>query len=361
MRAACLVMLMACHSHDHDHDHDHVHDHDSDAIVDPTDPATPDAIESLDLFQAVAIPLLDEERLAPIVAGRPAVVRGSASVSGNLVLSLELTTGGTAETFSSGSDLVVEIPATSVATDTRWSATLTDGGTVVQRVPATGGLELGAIETGPLHVRVVPYQVDGKVPDTSAAVIEGMRTALYAVYPVTEVTIDVDEVQVWTEAYDLGSINVAVGVRQETAMGAGEVPWNTYYYAIANGGLDSRDDYMGITGTSEDGGGGSLVRAYFAAGAAFGDQRSEDTLIHEMGHVHGLEHAPCDGESNVDRDYPYAEAAIGVEGYDLRTGTFVPADSKDMMSYCYPRWISPYHYALLAEHVVAAQDYEGYR
>ena len=32
-----------------------------------------------------------------------------------------------------------------------------------------------------------------------------------------------------------------------------------------------------------------------------------------------------------------------------------------MMSYCYPRWISPYQYNLLVDHVIGAQDYAGYQ
>jgi hypothetical protein len=30
------------------------------------------------------------------------------------------------------------------------------------------------------------------------------------------------------------------------------------------------------------------------------------------------------------------------------------------MGYCYPRWVSDYHYAKLAEHVVAARSFTGF-
>lgn len=140
---------------------------------------------------------------------------------------------------------------------------------------------------------------------------------------------------------------------------AGEVGWDVYYYGMVSG-VASRDEFEGITGTSESGGDGELVRAYFAAGAAFGDQKSEDTLIHEIGHTHRLLHTPCDGEDDPDPAYPYAGGEIGVEGYDFRTGAFVPADTPDLMAYCFPRWISDYNYAKLAEHVARAQSYAGF-
>jgi hypothetical protein len=31
------------------------------------------------------------------------------------------------------------------------------------------------------------------------------------------------------------------------------------------------------------------------------------------------------------------------------------------MSYCFPRWVSDYSYAKLAEHVANAQDYAGFQ
>ncbi|MCA9491172.1 MAG: hypothetical protein KC621_14680 [Myxococcales bacterium] len=331
-------------------------------------------VSDLAFFQAVEVPVLSEgqvvpatDRNAPLVVGRQAVVRAhldpAEGWSGSDVrLELDLTSGGATRTFTAlggPGDLVVEVPADAMTEDATWSARLVDDGTVVQALPASGPALLDAMVTGPLRVHLVPFEVDGFVPDTSPAVVDGYRAALMAVYPVTDVQLDVGPVEVWSGAFDLGDINVRVGQIQEEAMFAGDVPWNVYYYGMATG-VSSRDDYDGITGTSEDGGDEAPVRAYFAAGAAFGDQRSEDTLIHEIGHTHRLEHAPCGGASDADPDFPYADGVIGVEGYDLRTKSFVPADHADMMGYCYPRWISDHNYARLAEHVANAQDYAGY-
>jgi hypothetical protein len=340
-----------------------------------TNPTTA-TLRDVDLFQSVQVPLirdhtpvLTSDRTAPIIAGRQAVLRARLDVPADwtatdLTLQVELTSWGETHSFEATvedppSDLIVAIPADAITPTTRYTLTLSEDNTVHERYPDDGEASLDPQTTGPLDLRLVPFEVNGFTPDTSPAVLNGLRDALFAVYPVTDVVISVAEVQVWEGEPDLGDINVRVGELQETAMIAGEVSWRTYYYGMVTG-VASREAYEGITGTSEHGGDQELVRAYFAAGAAFGDQRSEDTLIHELGHVHGLLHAPCDGEDNTDPGYPYAEGAIGVEGWDLRTGTFVPADAKDMMAYCYPRWISDYNYAKVADHVEAAQSYAGY-
>ncbi|MCB9683630.1 MAG: hypothetical protein H6735_01155 [Alphaproteobacteria bacterium] len=342
----------------------------------PATGSTPSAdggLSDLAFFQAVEVPVLSageqvpaSDRNAPLVVGRQAVVRARMEPgegwSAEVRLELDLASGGVVRTFAAvgvPDTLVVEIPADAMTEDATWSARVLDQGAVVATAPADGPTALGAKVTGPLRLHLVPFEVDGFVPDTSPSVVEGYRAALMAVYPVTDVELDVGPVEVWTGPFDLGDINVRVGQLQEEAMFAGEEDWNVTWYGMATG-VATRDEYEGITGTSEDGGDGELVRSYFAAGAAFGDQKSEDTLIHEIGHTHRLMHAPCNDPSDPDPDFPYADGTIGVEGYDFRTKSFVPADHADMMGYCFPRWISDYDYAKLAEHVARAQDYQGY-
>lgn len=330
------------------------------------------SITDVSLFQAVEVPLwasgalvASSDRTAPVVAARDAVVRARVDVpadfaGGDLTLEITVATDATQSFQASapaGEDLVVSIPASALPAGASWSARLLEGGTEHDRVGAT---PLDAVETGPLKIKLIPFEVNGFVPDTSAAVVEGYRAALWATYPVTEVSISVGDVVPWAGEADLGDINVEVGVLQERAMFAGTEGWDVYYYGMVTG-VATRDEFEGITGTSEGGASGETpVRAYFAAGAAFADDLSEDTLIHEIGHTHRLMHTPCDGEDDPDPDYPYEGGVIGVEGYDLRTGTFVSADSMDLMTYCYPRWVSDYSYAKLAAHVALAQTFEGY-
>jgi hypothetical protein len=176
-------------------------------------------------------------------------------------------------------------------------------------------------------------------------VIEGFRKAVLAVYPVTEVTITVGPVWAdWSDSVDMGGVLVDTGVLQETD----DAPADVYYFGLVTGAA-TREEFCEScpTGTSQE----LTDRAGFAVGAAFADQKAEDTLIHELGHLHMLKHAPCGDPENVDPLFPYPDAAITVEGYDVRTGELVPPTHKDMMAYCYPRWVSDYNFGKLAEWV----------
>lgn len=338
-------------------------------------------IRAASFSQAVEVPVFVTgelrtvaERQAPLIAGRPGVFVAQIEVPSDwspseveLQLRINETIYSASETVVESSDasdpstwLVIYLPATAFVVGATYSAALLSGEHLVDTISGGCATELGAIVTGPLKVRLVPFQVGGLTPDLSESVVGGMREALFAFYPVTDVAIDLGSAEVWGQPYDLGDILVQVGVVQETAQAAGEVGRDVFYYAVTNGGVASRADYEGRTGTSENGG-ADPQRAFFAAGAAFGDERSESTFVHEMGHVLQLEHVPCTGteEDPVD-DYPYDNGSIGKWGWDYRTGDFVPpAEAFDVMGYCRPRWISDYSYALAAKHVAVVQTFSN--
>lgn len=70
------------------------------------------------------------------------------------------------------------------------------------------------------------------------------------------------------------------------------------------------------------------------------------TLAHELGHNFGLHHAPCGGAASPDRGYPYDDGSIGAWGYDFQANQLVdPAVYRDVMGYCYPTWVSDYHFS----------------
>jgi hypothetical protein len=71
-----------------------------------------------------------------------------------------------------------------------------------------------------------------------------------------------------------------------------------------------------------------------------------ETLVHELGHNLGLEHADC-GEhgvypDNIDPENPYKGGEIGACGFDLADGRPVPPTHKDVMTYCSDQWSSDY-------------------
>jgi hypothetical protein len=67
-------------------------------------------------------------------------------------------------------------------------------------------------------------------------------------------------------------------------------------------------------------------------------------MAHELGHNFGRLHAPCGNPAGVDQSYPYANANIGVFGYDIIAGVAKSPTMRDLMSYCDPTWISDYTY-----------------
>ena len=70
-------------------------------------------------------------------------------------------------------------------------------------------------------------------------------------------------------------------------------------------------------------------------------------IAHELGHNMSLQHAPCNTNSAVDRQFPHAGGRIGAWGYDFRAGgRLVPPDSPDLMGYCASgQWISDYSFS----------------
>lgn len=76
------------------------------------------------------------------------------------------------------------------------------------------------------------------------------------------------------------------------------------------------------------------------------DQR---TFAHELAHALGQFHTPCGNPDNPDPAYPsyglLPASSIGEVGIELYSNTmYDPLTAKDFMSYCKPKWISPYTY-----------------
>jgi hypothetical protein len=68
-------------------------------------------------------------------------------------------------------------------------------------------------------------------------------------------------------------------------------------------------------------------------------------VAHELGHVWGRKHSPCNSPPDLDPLYPYAGGRIGVYGLDVRSRALKPSASPDIMSYCFDSpWISDYTY-----------------
>jgi hypothetical protein len=83
-----------------------------------------------------------------------------------------------------------------------------------------------------------------------------------------------------------------------------------------------------------------------------------EVLAQEIGHAFGRAHAPCGNPPNPDPNYPtfnsYPAASIGEFGVDTsRLILFDPALTYDFMSYCSPKWVSPYTYVELKKAITS--------
>jgi PKD repeat protein len=85
--------------------------------------------------------------------------------------------------------------------------------------------------------------------------------------------------------------------------------------------------------------------AYIGGKAAVGIEENSWITAHELGHNFDQRHAPCGDPANIDPDYPYPNADIGLYGVNVdQSALRPPSEWKDLMSYCGPEWISDYTY-----------------
>jgi hypothetical protein len=336
-------------------------------------------LDQVALYQGVEVVLGRREGGVPqrhvdVIADRPALVRAfvSPSVAGVAVsarLTLETPAGvrtyDAARTLASASTagdldstLNFAVPAGDLSGEASLSLALSapalcPGGPAA-RFPDAGALALRPLRTGTLKIRLVPVRYDsdgsGRLPDTSPEQLERFRSLLQAMFPVAGVqldvrapvgtSIDVSEQKGWSALLE--------SLRDLRARDA--PPADLYYYGLvepapSNGAYCLGSCIGGISyvaGPSDPG-----VRV--GVGVGFPGLVTAESLAHELGHAHGRPHAPCGPVNQPDPGYPYAAAAAGGWGLDGRdAGKLEPPDSKDLMSYCSPRWISDYTFGAIA-------------
>ncbi len=200
------------------------------------------------------------------------------------------------------------------------------------------------------------YDGSGRVPDLSPESVESFRQLFVGIYPVSDVEISVREVEPWSGRLGAdGSGWQDLGITVYGFRNADDAPDDVYYYGIFNP-KDTFYQYcgsgclLGVTMLNNSPPDTGTVSLRMAIGVGF-PQVAADTCAHEIGHAHGLEHAPCGyglDPSSIDYDYPYDEGEIGVWGYNpFGPMLLAPDDATDIMGYCDDQWISDYHYAKL--------------
>jgi hypothetical protein len=349
-------------------------------------PADGVSIDAIVLYQAVERPLMEGGGPAstdvPVVAQRDALMRVFYSVDGSFngqqviarlllegqdPIEVPANLGGASSVGDLGSTVNFNIPAAAMPPGGAYRVELlhpaasSSGSNGAAMYPSAPGAmdPLDAQVTGTLKVTLVPvkYNSDGsgRLPDTSATQLQRYADLFYAMYPIADIEIAVRgqalnwNSQVASNGSGWGELLDAVANLRNNDGAA----FNDYYYGIfepstslnsyCNGGCVLGLGFVG--GPSDD-------WSHSAIGLGFGGDTAAETAVHELGHNHGREHAPCGGVSGADPSYPYSGARIGAWGYNLLSGQlYDPQGTVDLMSYCNPAWISDYNFSNIFDRV----------
>ncbi len=367
------------------------------------------AVDAVEINQGVGITLAQageviatQERNAPVISGRPALVRSSYLLHNDysprlINAQLHLSTadieiiytdskmiikpanwqelGGAFEWFVDAEDLnadtefrveFLEAPGVEEPVGSVDSATL----------PAQGFAELGAWP-GPmvLDIMLVPFTCDGIDDlDLSPENIADLEAYLYNTYPVQELNLSIRAPVASAECNEFDAAEIDLPALREAD---GAAPW-VYY-----GGLMPGDG--GGYSISIEGGDSMDYRRTFASHTWRQAGLSFDLYAHELGHNHGQVHTFEDPEyPNTNSDecgaiqtYGWGprsalmpssgwgnDVDLGLVWFDPHDTLLMPTQDpcigaadgnrwnfNDFMSYQYPYWVSAYTYSSAAERI----------
>ncbi len=339
-------------------------------------------VDNIGVLQGTTVTLVEDatakkKRNAPVIAGRPALVRvhaRSLNARGRLPklgAELRVSTPGkddvvvreapkpmlTLDDSDLDTTFNFELAETVLAPASALSVTLAAPSAPddVATFPTDGTtFAIGSRDDAPaLRVRFVPVRYDqdgsGRLPGLDAATVEAHRRALYKMYPTRTVEVDVRAPLPWPSAVEATGqgwdelLNAIVDTRRRDL-----VDDDVFYVGVFTP-KASVDEYCGN--------GGCILGVAPAAQlqevglrvamvVGYDTYAAEGTLAQELAHAMGREHAPCGGPDGPDANYPYANAQIGVAGWNILDKKLIDPNgrSKDFMSYCGPVWISDYTY-----------------
>ena len=357
------------------------------------------SIDDISVYQAVKAQIVKEgapsaKLNAPVIANRPAVIRvfvkaittARPTVEGELVLKtpgkpdLVVRDGGKRIVNELDDDelattLNFNVPAEAIQAGTTYSFRVAsgklDGATDVVSFPADGSAApLGAKTSSQvLRVKFVPVTLDDAGTERAAdmANVQMYKDTLYKMYPVASVEVSVREQAFkWPEAVEAsgrGWDKLLTGIMQLRRADAS--PQNVYYVGVFNP-KSSLEEFcskggcvLGIAPQASE----RDVNMRVALVLGYGNRGAGGTLAQELAHAMGRWHAPCGNPDAIDDDYPYGNASIGVEGYDILDKKWYSPGSrlKDFMSYCSPTWVSDYTYNGLFERMDLVEQQEQER
>ena len=257
------------------------------------------------------------------------------------------------------------------------------------RFPAEGRHDLDVRTVPPLRVTVVPVQylseenrgvnpgVAEFAADLAAAAEGGGAPAAASVLRYARTVLPVRDLHVtlrepYLTSADTTTAGVAGLLSEIELLRTIEADDGDEYYSGIFGvptPLSRHPDAFWTDGQALLGGRSTLTGSHDAEGRPQKARRLQLVFAHELGHNLGRPHTPCDAPladpGQVDPAYPHALGYIGAWGHDFGEaedagGTagseaaglghlFAPERYRDLMSYCYPQWISDYTFNKLLE------------
>lgn len=213
--------------------------------------------------------------------------------------------------------------------------------------------DLDLRSSGVIDLRIVPvvYEADGsdRLPDTSATGIGHIHDLMMKLYPASEIRVTVEDPMDWPYTVAPNGSGWSELLQQIYYLrDQRNMPGSSYTYGLFAP-ATSIEQYCSqgcVAGLSINVSDASYSDSRVSIGMGFGTLGSAETLVHEVGHAHGRNHAPCTqfgNINNVDPSYPYSNANLGVPGYDILEGDLKrPGDYADLLAYCDPIWVSDY-------------------
>lgn len=325
----------------------------------------------------------------PIIAGKPLTLRTFvAPLDGydNRVVTVryELTSGGVTNALEIDKDFYgestegsldstanLDLTAEQVTEDLTFSVSLREKKKSSKAVenpaaiyPSDGtfaGLDVKVTGVMPMVIVPIQYEADGsgRLPDLSDAAIERLRQRMRNFYPVSDVQITIAEPLSFTRAVKPDGtgwdrlLETLLRKRYDDQPAS-----NVYYYGlfVPSASFENYCGYGCVLGLSLGGDDKTVAWTRGSIGLGYPDDYAESdiTFVHEIGHAHGRNHAPCGDPQGIDRKFPYDDGGIGIWGYDAAAKKMLDPEgkSRDMMGYCPNAWVSDYTYKALYDRTV---------